>query len=340
MYPKGNVHEILYGTYSPLSDKCLSEEFCGQELTMTETVAPKFEPYYNIRYTHPQASRRVKYLEMLIQNSVTEYLNFQIQDLSNKDQKEILYALKVIKRDSVSVLKRASEIIKEHNLDLSILDAKGISYAEDLPYYESIYIFNYIVATAIYTFIEFQEQFKEYIPTGKQMSIQDFYTLEMKVAVPENIPIERTEDKPLEIKEETKHPVKPIPDTSKCKSFMLVDLTQKFSQINDLFRFLSETHHYIAADTKFTDFRKVFTGSDVTTPIIWIGTIPELTYLIKYIHNEKGYVEKTNKKHWEITCHCFRGKNGETFSKTQLNSQHFPSQESITILQKAGDLLQ
>ena len=40
MYPSGNVHEIPYGIYSPLSADFLSEEFCAQQFTMTETVAP------------------------------------------------------------------------------------------------------------------------------------------------------------------------------------------------------------------------------------------------------------------------------------------------------------
>lgn len=199
MYPGGDVHEILYGTYSPLSDNCLSEEFCAQQLTMIETITPQFDPYYNIRYSHPETSRRVKYLKKLIHNAAIEYLNTQIQDLSDHNKKEIAYSLKVIKRDTISVLKRATEIIDEHGLSLSALDAKGISFAKDLPYYESIYIFNYIVATAMYIFVEFQEQFKDYLQPEKMMTLEELFTIEMKVAVPENIPVERTEHKPKEV---------------------------------------------------------------------------------------------------------------------------------------------
>ena len=47
MYPSGDVREILYGTYNPLSEDCLSEDFCAQQLTMTENVTPQFDPYYN-----------------------------------------------------------------------------------------------------------------------------------------------------------------------------------------------------------------------------------------------------------------------------------------------------
>lgn len=193
MYPSGDVREILYGTYNPLSEDCLREEFCAQQLTMTETVTPQFDPYYNIRYSHPETSRRVKYLKKLIHNAAIDYLKSQIQDLSDHNRKEIAYSLKVIKRDTISVLKRATEIIDEHNLSLSALDAKGISFAKDLPYYESIYIFNYIVATAIYVYMEFQEQFREYIMPEKLMATEDFYTIEMKVAVPKNLPIVKSD---------------------------------------------------------------------------------------------------------------------------------------------------
>ena len=84
MYPSGDVREILYGTYNPLSEDCLSEEFCAQQLTMAETVTPRFDPYYNIRYSHPESSRRVKYLKKLIHNAAIEYLNTQIQDPEGK----------------------------------------------------------------------------------------------------------------------------------------------------------------------------------------------------------------------------------------------------------------
>ena len=79
MYPSGDVREILYGTYSPLSEDCLGEEFCAQQLTMAETVTPQFDPYYNIRYSHPETSRRVKYLKKLIHNAAIEYLNTPIK---------------------------------------------------------------------------------------------------------------------------------------------------------------------------------------------------------------------------------------------------------------------
>lgn len=72
MYPSGDVREILYGTYNPLSEDCLSEELCAQQLTMTETVTPQFDPYYNIRYSHPETSRRVKYLKKLIHNAAID----------------------------------------------------------------------------------------------------------------------------------------------------------------------------------------------------------------------------------------------------------------------------
>ena len=88
MYPSGDVREILYGTYNPLSEDCLSEDFCAQQLTMAETVTPRFDPYYNIRYSHPETSRRVKYLKKLIHNAAIEYLNTQIQEIGRASCRE------------------------------------------------------------------------------------------------------------------------------------------------------------------------------------------------------------------------------------------------------------
>ncbi len=193
MYPSGDVHEILYGTYNPLSEDCLSEEFCAQQFTMTETVVPQFDPYYSIRYSHPETSRRVKYLKKRIHNAAIEYLNSQIQDLSDHNRKEIAYAMMTVRRHTVSVLQRATEIITENNLILDALDAKNTIFATNPVYYEAIHIFNYIVATAMYIFVEFQEQFKEYLSPEKMMTIEELYTIEMKVAVPENLPIVKSD---------------------------------------------------------------------------------------------------------------------------------------------------
>lgn len=334
MYPSGDVREILYGTYNPLSEDCLSEEFCAQQFAMTETVTPQFDPYYNIRYSHPETSRRVKYLKKLIHNAAIEYLNSQIQDLSGHNRKEIAYSLKVIKRDTISVLKRATEIIDEHDLSLSALDAKGITFAKDLPYYESIYIFNYIVATAMYIFVEFQEQFKEYLQPEKMMTLEELFTIEMKVAVPENIPVGRIEGKVIRNVEPS--------DTNENReylSFKYKDCDTNPEAIKDLFNCLRDKHKFIAAETTFIDFRRVFTGGTPINKIVWEKGISALNYFIKYIHNEKKYVEDTDDHHWEIAVNCFKQPDGSDFDRNKIRTQQKPAFSVREKLIKAGDLL-
>lgn len=334
MYPSGDVHEILYGTYSPLSEDCLSEEFCAQQFTMTETVAPQFDPYYSIRYSHPETSRRVKYLKKLIHNAAIEYLNSQIQDLSDHNRKEIAYAMMTVRRHTVSVLQRATEIITENNLILDALDAKNTIFATNPVYYEAIHIFNYIVSTAMYIFVEFQEQFKEYLSPEKMMTIEELYTIEMKVAVPENIPVGRIEGKAIRNVNPTDSD-----ESREYLSFKYKDCDTNPEAIKDLFNCLRDKNKFIAGETSFIDFRRVFTGGIPVKKIVWEKGASALNFFIKYIHNEKKYVEDTDEHHWEITVNCFKQPDGSDFDRTKIRTQQKPAASIREKLIKAGDLL-
>ncbi|MFN5183537.1 MAG: hypothetical protein ACK5D5_11010 [Bacteroidota bacterium] len=81
----------------------------------------------------------------------------------------------------------------------------------------------------------------------------------------------------------------------------------------------------IDKSTKLADFNKIFKNETPSNPIKWSGSISELCYLIKQIHNEKRLVENTDKEVWKITANCFVQSDGTEFIWSKLRGQKKPA---------------
>jgi hypothetical protein len=109
--------------------------------------------------------------------------------------------------------------------------------------------------------------------------------------------------------------------------------------ITNLFNSLKDVVRLIDPQTRLTDFKKVFSGREVTTPIVWAGTPTELYYFIKYIHNIQKSVEDARKQQWAIACHCFIGENEVRFDKSKLKALKDPNPQSVENIEKAANNL-
>lgn len=58
------------------------------------------------------------------------------------------------------------------------------SQSNELPHFENNVIFNYIKVSVIYCYLEFQAQFKNFIPTNKLLTQAYFYNIILKQAAP------------------------------------------------------------------------------------------------------------------------------------------------------------
>jgi hypothetical protein len=96
------------------------------------------------------------------------------------------------------------------------------------------------------------------------------------------------------------------------ESFFYLNITKEGrSNISNLRNSMIK-NGFIDQNTELADFRKVFSGDGISSPIIWKYGISYLSYFIKQLHVRK-IVEDTKKKKWEITQNCFIKSDGKTF---------------------------
>lgn len=98
--------------------------------------------------------------------------------------------------------------------------------------------------------------------------------------------------------------------------------------INKLYKELN-SKNFIHPDTRLVNFKKVFSGGEIIKPIIWIGTMTELGYFVKQLHDKLKYVENLKHQKWPVAINCFIQGDGTQFERTPLRSQVIPSTSRI-----------
>ena len=107
-------------------------------------------------------------------------------------------------------------------------------------------------------------------------------------------------------------------------SFDYKHKTTQYENVTDFYNALKDAQ-LIESTTTLAAFRSAFTGRRVNRKIIWIGTVGQLQYVVKQLHNVKEKVEPLGKKLWETTCHCFERPGGIQFSPGQLRQAKAPA---------------
>lgn len=88
------------------------------------------------------------------------------------------------------------------------------------------------------------------------------------------------------------------------KSFEYIRIEKQPENIMYLFDDLKKGN-FIFEDTKLNDFKKVFSKKIIVEKIVWTGTISELNYFIKMLHNVQNKVVDLKKNHWKVAALCF-----------------------------------
>ena len=107
-------------------------------------------------------------------------------------------------------------------------------------------------------------------------------------------------------------------------SFEYKKLNTHLSNITNFYKALKDAG-YIDISTNISSFRIVFQGKKVVNPIIWVGKIGELHYMLKLLHSTNAKLKPTGRKFWTIAAHCFRRPGGVVFTSGQLRKAKVPS---------------
>lgn len=175
--------ELIKGTL--ITNKSDSE--CRNELFELRSIEMDFEQLTEFTFEYPIVSNKVRYAKRQIDNSIVSDLNKLITSVEqNPTQELVLYNLMKVKRATKPALQNIQRLIDDNNYYLKFLADKNARFGIDLPYFENIYVCNYLQRAIIWFALEFQEHFKGLIPSEKQISLEMIYVEYLQMAAPEN----------------------------------------------------------------------------------------------------------------------------------------------------------
>ena len=333
------INSVFFKDLNPSITDPHGSTYYDQEARSVRCIDFAFDPHYSLVFNAPIVSSKVRYIKALIDNALAEELNGKFSLLDNGATPLIMFHRKKMFELTQGRLLHAKDIINSGGYILDdIMSARD--YTSDRQRFECIFVFNYIVQACIREYLEFQAHYQGHIPSEKLVPLDRFYLEILGAPVPSPAFIVPVENVIVENEKDVNHTrtsgegAKDAPE-----SFTCVNLATNGECVKDLYNSLVNIAKLIDPATKYLDFKKVFTGGKVTTPIKWIGTPTELYYFIKYIYADKQYLKDVNKQQWNITCHCFVDKDGNSFIPAKIKSLKTPAKSRKEIIETAGNLL-
>jgi len=330
------LDQILYQGLRPwLENNSLDEKFASKLSSVKET-STVYPFRYEIKFHRP-FNYKTKYYSKLILNSVKSDF-VRLHDLIREDDNDKLkkYWLDdTLNKRLKTRLKDLGKLIKEKDFSLAYIDPQKTSFELDQNHKADSYIMQLLKLAYMQLYLEIQDVFASHIED--KIILEDLFTQMLLEKIPDQFflsPTQSIEIKALQVTDANQEEkLKEIP----YNSFLYNQLNKSPDKINDLCDSLKK-NKFIHKDTSLPNFKKVFSGSEIKTPIIWTGNISELYYFIKLIHNDFKFVENLKQKQWEVTCHCFLQENKEPFERSKFRSLKKPSLTGGAI-EKAVELL-
>ena len=317
------LDEILYKNQAPwLAENASNEKFVSKIHEVKEYV-PAFQFKNTIEFER-SINAKTKYYTKLIINESIGTIN-QLHDIITADDNPQIKAYwidKVLERKLKTRIRDIGTVLKDKDYDLKYIDPKKTTFDIDQNHKSDTYIMQLMKVAFIHIYVELQEVFKDSI--SDLLIVDDFYTQLLFEPVPDTYYLKEVKVIEVATKPITPKKKQPKPQDIVLTSFTYKQLATNSDKLNDLHDSL-KLNHFIAQNTSLTNFKKVFSGKEITAPIEWTGNISELYYFIKLIHAEHKHVNDLKQKQWEVTCLCFVQEGGESFDRTKFRSQKRPN---------------
>jgi len=307
------LDKILYHGLQPWLDKNSIDEKFTSMLTEIKEIQSDFQETYQIEFQRPINSK-TKYYSKLILNAATKHTNELIALIKDDDNLQLTkYWLNdTLNKKLKTRLKDIGKLIKERDFSLSYIDPKKSVFDQDQNHKSDTYIIQLLKLAYMKIYLEVQEAFDELI--DDILIIDDFYTQLLFEPIPDTAllrAIQTIEVEPV---------VTPKNDSQKSQaistaSFRFKEYDTDPDKLKNLWDSL-KLNGFIAEDTSLPNFKRVFSGKEITTPVIWTGNATEFAYFIKLIHNIHQYVVDLKQNQWVVACQCFTDALGNPYQRS------------------------
>ena len=330
------LDDILNQGLRPWLEKNSLDDKFAPKLRSLKDTSTDYPFRYEINFLRP-FDNKTKYYSKLILNTVKSDVE-RLYNLISEDHTEnlIRYWLDdTLYKRLKTRLKDIGKLIKEKDFQLVYIDPKKASIELDQAHKANTYIIQLLKLAYMQLYLEIQDAFSTWI--DDKLVIEDFFTQLLLEPVPNEKFL--TEIQTIEI-EATEKPVRkqtPPPTVNSFHSFTYKQINTAQEKITDLCSSL-KFNNLISQDTTVPNFKRVFTNSEIKTPVVWTGSISELFYFIKLIHNDLQLVENLKQKQWEVTCQCFVDTEGNPFDRSKFRSQKKPKLTAAKIEKSVSNL--
>jgi hypothetical protein len=207
-------------------------------------------------------------------------------------------------------IKDIGKIIKERGFDLSYINPRKTTFDKDPDHKTNTFIFQLLKISLIHIYLEIQEAFKEWI--HDELVLEDFFSQLLFEPIPHKFYIRKIVNIEMETAKTPKQMAVSTTKKVSLTSFTYIKLDKNPDNLNDLCDSLKK-NGFINQKTTVTNFKKVFSGKEVTEPIVWTSNPSDFAYFIKLIHNKHKLVVDLKQKQWKVAVQCFVKEDGTPF---------------------------
>lgn len=312
------LDDILNDSLRPwLEQNSLDEKFASK-LRSVKQSSTDYNFLYEIKFLRP-FDHKSKFYEKLIFNTLKANVE-KIFNIISEDITEdlILYWLdNTLNKRLKTRLKDIGKLIKEMDFSLRYIDPNKLSVEFNQAHKANTFVIQLLKLAYMQLYLEIQDAFSTWI--DDKMIIEDFYAQLLLEPIPDNSFLTKIQIIETEVNEKPVLKKKFEPTVNLFHSFTFLGLAKNSDKLVDLCDSLKK-NNFISKDTTVSNFKRVFSNTEIKTPVIWTGNISELFYFIKLIHKIHKVVKDLKQKQWEVTCICFVDADGNSFERSKFRS--------------------
>jgi hypothetical protein len=335
---QSQLDEILYHGLRPWLDSNKSYEKFTPLITKVKSVNLDFDPLYEFDFNRPLNSKSKFYYNLII-NETNKYCNNAFVLITENDN--ILYQTRmfddILKIELPKLLTDIIEVIKKNHFFLEYIDPRKVNFEVNPEHKTDSYIMQLLKVAFVKIYLEIQEEFK-LLSKELPISERDIYDRYFNQGLPENSFLKRTLPKVenhIETQDTESSSIK-VSGVSR-HSFTYKKFNSDSDKLSDLFKFMKE-NGLILKENLLASFKRVFSGKEVSNPVIWSGSTNEFHYFVYLIHSKYELVEPIKRNFWKVACKCFLKGDGTLFNSQTIKEGSKPK-NTAEILEQAVELI-
>ncbi|HKM94487.1 MAG TPA: DUF6617 family protein [Prolixibacteraceae bacterium] len=314
------LDEILYKSLRPWLHENNPDEKFASMISGIKDIEPTFQSKYQVKFERP-FNNKTKYYSKFILAEKIKTINGLMDALHEDENPQLIkYRLNdTLNKKLKTKIKDIGKIIKDQQFEPTYIDPKKTTFDVDQEHKTNTFVFQLLKTSLIHIYLEVQEVYKDWIQD--EFVIDDFYSQLLFEPVPDTTYIKEIEIIEITSDKETESAKTDV--VFSLQSFTYNDYPKNSEKLTDLCDSLKKSG-FIHKDTTTINFKKVFSGKEINTPIIWTGNPSEFAYFIKLIYTINHYVDNLKQRQWEVACKCFVQTDGSSFDRTKLRTLKKP----------------